>query len=151
MCGAVVGLVRPLDPILVFDRLLRVSAPRLVIEDLDVDGDRAVVGVLRPPDHLCEWVLAGHLPAFNTQLTKSFPKADVQVITKRDDFAELKESQVLQVCKSAIIINGSLHKVLKEKLDRRNASAHPSGIAITQLTAEEFIRDLVDNVVLKLT
>lgn len=103
-------------------------------------------------DHLCEFVLADakRLADFNTQLPKSFPKADIGSISKRDDFTELKESQVLQVCKSSNIISGSLHKVLKEKLDRRNVAAHPSGVTTSQPTAEEFIKDLIENVVLKL-
>ena len=101
-------------------------------------------------DHLCEFVLANHLAAFNTQLPRSFPRADISAIAKRDDFSELKESQVLQVCRSANITSGSLQKVLKEKLDRRNVAAHPSGVATSQLTAEEFIKDLIENVVLKL-
>lgn len=103
-------------------------------------------------DHLCEFVLAdaGRLAAFNTQLRKSYPKADIHIVSKRDDFTELKESQVLQVCKSSNIITGSLHKVLKQKLERRNIAAHPSGVKTSQPTAEEFIKDLVENVVLKL-
>ena len=99
--------------------------------------------------HLCNLVVARELPAFNKQLYATFPKEKL-VIVKLDDFQELKESQVLQVCRSAGIISVSLHKVMKEKLDRRNIAAHPSGIGVTQLTAEEFIRDLVENVVLKL-
>lgn len=100
--------------------------------------------------HLCNYILTQHLAAFNAQLPRSFPRAEISAIVKRDDFQELKESQVIHVCKSANIISGSLHKVLKEKLDRRNISAHPSGIAVSQLTAEEFIRNLIENVVLKL-
>lgn len=102
-------------------------------------------------DHLCEFVISTHLSDFNAQLPKSFPKADISVVAKKDDFQELKESQVLQVCKSAGIISGSLHKVLKEKLDRRNIAAHPSGIVVSLPTAEEFIKDLVENVVLKIS
>ncbi|MGB9485776.1 MAG: hypothetical protein WCD04_06665 [Terriglobia bacterium] len=104
-------------------------------------------------DHLCEFVLAdaARLADFNAQLPKSFPKADIRSVSKRDDFTELKESQVLQVCKSSNIISGSLHKVLKEKLDRRNIAAHPSGVTTSQPTAEEFVKDLIENVVLKLT
>lgn len=101
-------------------------------------------------DHLCNLVLRHHLAAFNQQLPKSYPKADVQSVARRDDFAELKESQVLQVCKSANIVSGNLHKVLKEKLDRRNLAAHASGVSVLQPTAEEYIRDLVENVMLKL-
>jgi hypothetical protein len=101
-------------------------------------------------DHLCEFVLTKYSKDFNTQLPKSFPKADIGAIGKKDDFQELKESQVLQVCKSANIISGSLHKILKEKLDRRNIAAHPSGVVVAQPTAEEFIKDLIENVVLEL-
>jgi hypothetical protein len=104
-------------------------------------------------DHLCEFVLAdaGRLADFNAQLPKSFPKADITSVSKRDDFTELEESQVLQVCKSSNIISGNLHKVLREKLDRRNIAAHPSSVTTSAPSAEEFIKDLIENVVLKLT
>ena len=101
-------------------------------------------------DHLCEFVLKTHLAPFNAQLPKSFPKAGISNVLKREDFAELKESQVLQICRSSLIISDSLHKILKEKLDRRNIAAHPSGVTIPETTAEEFIKDLVENVVFKL-
>lgn len=101
-------------------------------------------------DHLCEYVLSKHLADFNLQLPKTYPKADISVITKKDDFPELKESQVLQVCRSAGITTNDVHKILKEKLDKRNTAAHPSSVVIAPQTAEEYIIDLVTNVVLKL-
>ena len=101
-------------------------------------------------DHLCQIVLAKKLAEFNAQLPRTCPKAKIQVITSRDDLTDFKESEVLQVCRSAGIVTGNLDKVLKEKLNRRNIAAHPSGVQTTQLTAEEFIRDLVENVVLKI-
>jgi len=101
-------------------------------------------------DHLCQYTLSKHLSDFNAQLPKTCPKADISSVSKRDDFTELKESQVLQVCKSANIVTSSLHKVLKEKLDKRNIAAHPSGISMSRLTAEEYISDLTKNVLLKL-
>ncbi|WP_010586684.1 hypothetical protein [Schlesneria paludicola] len=101
-------------------------------------------------DHLCNLILNAHLAHFNSQLPKSYPKADIQAVAVRDDFECLKESQVLQVAKSANVISGSVHKIMKEKLDRRNIAAHPSGVIITQLTAEDFVVDLIQNVVLKL-
>lgn len=101
-------------------------------------------------DHLCGLIMSTHLVPFNSQLPKSFPKADITTISHRDDLMLLKESQVLQVAKSATIISPNVHKIMKEKLDRRNIAAHPSGVEISQLTAEDFIRDLVINVVLKL-
>lgn len=100
--------------------------------------------------HLCNVILTHHISSFNAQLPLSFPKADIRAVVIRDDFEALKESQVLQVAKSANIISGSVHKILKEKLDRRNIAAHPSNVVIRTETAEEFILDLVQNVVLKL-
>lgn len=101
-------------------------------------------------DHFFRWVFVNHLVAFNTQLPKSFPRAEIACVAKLDDFSELKESQVMQIARSAGIISASLHKVMKEKLDRRNVAAHPSAVSISQLTAEEFVKDLVDNVILVL-
>ena len=101
-------------------------------------------------DHLCNHVLNNRLSDFNTQLSKSYPKAKIGSLVSRDDFSELKEFEVLQVCKSANIVSGSLHKILDEKLKRRNIAAHPNKVTITQLQAEDFISDLVENVVVKL-
>jgi hypothetical protein len=102
-------------------------------------------------DHLCEYVLAMHLAAFNSQFPKTYPKADFSPVVTRDHFGVLKESQVLQVCKSAGIVSDSIHKIPQEKLNRRNIAAHPSGVHISEATAEEFIKDLVENVVMKFT
>ncbi len=63
---------------------------------------------------------------------------------------ELKESEVLQVCRSANIITNDLFKIFKEKLDKRNTAAHPSSVEIAPHTAEEYVIDLVTNAVLKL-
>ncbi|HEU6449490.1 MAG TPA: hypothetical protein VFV23_13740 [Verrucomicrobiae bacterium] len=101
-------------------------------------------------DHLCQFILNKHLVEFNAQLPKSYPKANILVVAKRDDFSELKESQILLVCKSANIISDGIYKILKEKLDRRNIAAHPSGVITAEPTAEEFIKDIIENVVLKL-
>lgn len=103
-------------------------------------------------DHLCEFVLAKHLAAFNAQLPKSFPKhSKITGVTKKEDFTEFfKESEVIQVCSSAGIITGNVNKILKEKLARRNIAAHPNSIVFTTLQAEEYISDLVNNIILVL-
>jgi hypothetical protein len=104
--------------------------------------------------HLCDHVLKKELTKFNTQWPlvyaghhKKAPKA----IARMEDFSdELKESEVVEICNSAGIISKDIHKILKGKLDRRNSAAHPSTVSISQLQAEEFIDDIVKNVVLKL-
>ena len=101
-------------------------------------------------DHLCNYVMKSHLTAFNTQLPIKYPKSRITAIATRDDFNELKEFEVIEVCKSARIISGNLQKILQEKLKRRNIAAHPSSEVILQFQAEDFITDLVNNVVLKL-
>jgi hypothetical protein len=102
-------------------------------------------------DHLCDYILAKHLSSFNMQLPKSYPKHRIKTINTKDDFEELKESEILQVCRSANITSSGIHKILTEKLGRRNMAAHPSNIVITPLQVEDFITDLINNVVLKLS
>ena len=99
--------------------------------------------------HLCTLIFDKHLANFNVQLPKTFSKPAIGAIGKLDDFQVFRESDVLQVAKSAGIITNSVHNVLKQKLDRRNGAAHPSGIKITAHTAEEYIQDLMENFVLK--
>jgi len=103
-------------------------------------------------DHLCAYLLGSlkRLGDFNIQLPKSFPKARIAAVNDRDGFMELKESEVLQVCRSANIITNDLFKIFKEKLDKRNTAAHPSSVEIAPHTAEEYVIDLVTNAVLKL-
>ena len=69
-----------------------------------------------------------------------------------DDFSvDLKESEVLEIAKAANAITNDIYKVLEPKLGRRNSAAHPSSVTIGPLQMEEFIDDLVTNVILKLT
>ncbi len=104
-------------------------------------------------DHLLEYVLSKHLSAFNARMLIRCPhlaKRGLTAIAARDDFAELKESEVLDICRSANIITADVYKILDGKLGRRNTAAHPNTIVITQPQAEDFISDLVNNVVLTL-
>jgi hypothetical protein len=103
-------------------------------------------------DHLCEWILAdqSRLASFNTQMQKTYAKRNYLPIVNRDSFEELKEFEVVQILASAGLVNGGIHTILKEKLDRRNKAAHATGITIFQNTAEEVIIDLIENVAVKL-
>ena len=102
--------------------------------------------------HLEDWVISKHLAAFNARIAARYPKKVGMVIASKDDFADnLKESEMVAICKSAGIISDNVNKILEEKLTRRNMAAHPSTVAVTQMQAEDFITDLINNVVLKLT
>lgn len=105
-------------------------------------------------DHLCHFVLNKHLAAFNTQWPLSYAhkhkNARIAAVATRDDFGELQESEVIQICRSAGIISNDVYKILNEKLGKRNTYAHPSSVTVTPHAAEEVIMDLVVNVVVKL-
>jgi hypothetical protein len=100
--------------------------------------------------HLCNWIYINSLADFNIQLPKSYPKADILAISSLDHFSILKEGQIIQVAKSANIISNDVYKILNDKLGKRNSAAHPSKVKITQYQAEEYITDLINNVVIKL-
>jgi hypothetical protein len=102
-------------------------------------------------DHLLNWVFANHLATFNASISRRYPRKAGIVVTAKDDFLELKESETIEVCAHAGIVNDNLAKVLREKLTRRNLAAHPSLVEIVQYQAEDVISDLVNNVILRLT
>jgi hypothetical protein len=100
-------------------------------------------------DHLCTHILTRKLSDFNAAMATRFPK-EKTVIASREDFHELKESQVLEVCRTAGITDKNVHGILEEKLKTRNRAAHASGNVFEQPQAENYILDLLNNAVLKL-
>ena len=103
-------------------------------------------------DHFCYWILAdaARVASFNATSPKRFPGMKYPAITNRDGFTEMKESHVIAIASSGDVITKNVARVLDEKLTRRNMAAHPSDVSTLQPTAEEVIRDLVENVVLRL-
>lgn len=101
-------------------------------------------------DYFVGWILvdANRLAEFNARLAKQTNPGVPQIKT-RDDFTHLKESLVISLARK--IISEGQYKVLDEKLAKRNAVAHPGGLVVNDVTAEEFIRDLIDNIMLKLS
>jgi hypothetical protein len=96
------------------------------------------------------YILNNKLPDFNAALAQNTDKSiKVKTITQRDDFAEIKESKFIELCRIAKIISNDVRKILDQKLDIRNSCAHPSGIKINKTKVIDFVEDLVDNVVLK--
>lgn len=96
--------------------------------------------------HLCDRIFASYLAAFNANRSKIHPK--LPEVVKRTDFQEYGERQVIDVCRTAGIVDKSVYKILQERLDRRNMAAHPSAVVFTSSQAEDLITDLVNNVLL---
>jgi hypothetical protein len=102
-------------------------------------------------DHVRRWILAdpARIVAFNSGLVAKYPKRQIQ-IASLNDMDELKEAEIIEVCRTANLLNKNVVDILREKLRRRNASAHPSSITVTQHQADDVISDLINNVVLTL-
>jgi hypothetical protein len=103
-------------------------------------------------DHVQNWLLAdpARLSRFNAAIAKRNSKKAALVVTQYDDFEDLKEREVIDICNIANLINSSVYKILVAKLDRRNMAAHPSSIIVVQAQADDVVTDLVNNVVLSL-
>ncbi len=103
--------------------------------------------------HLLDWILkeSTRLASFNSAIAKRNSKKAGLVVSKFDDFEDLKEREVIDICNNANLINASVYKILRDKLDKRNMAAHPSTVIVVQSQADDTITDLVNNVVLGLT
>jgi hypothetical protein len=104
--------------------------------------------------HLCDYVLTKKLTEFNSRWQLARPgdhRKRTIVIANMDDInQELKESVFIEICRDAGIVTKDVWKILDQKLGKRNSAAHPSTINIGQLQADDFIDDLVKNVVLRI-
>jgi hypothetical protein len=103
-------------------------------------------------DHLLNWILkdATRLTAFNARIIPVVgPKKGAGlVMVSREDFEELKESQVIDIIGPALP-SANIKSILSEQLNRRNIAAHPSLIEIVRAQADDTITTLVNNVVLR--
>jgi hypothetical protein len=102
--------------------------------------------------HLLKWILADptRVAEFNAAIPKRFPQRTNLSIACLDTFDELKEADIVEICRTAKLFSRNLVDILRDKLKRRNMSAHPSLVTITQHQADDAISDLVHNVVLRL-
>jgi hypothetical protein len=100
--------------------------------------------------HICCYVLASGLVAFNEALSKNTDKrVKVASVAKLDDFADIPEGKLIEFLRSSGIVTNDVRKILATKLDIRNSAAHPSTVSISEVKATDFIIDLIDNVVVK--
>jgi hypothetical protein len=102
--------------------------------------------------HLLHWILAnsGRLNNFNSAIPRRYPKKPPIVISNYDEFDELKESEVIEICGTAGLVNSNIIRILREKLGKRNTAAHPASVIVVQSQADDVVTDLVYNVVLAL-
>ena len=105
-------------------------------------------------DHLLHWILKdpARLASFNSKIAaKVGTKRSWITIAKREDFEDLKESEVINLCGIAgLFASDNTKRVLAIQLTKRNLAAHPSLLDIKQPQADDAVYDLVTNVVLTL-
>ncbi|QVE17029.1 hypothetical protein [Pseudomonas cichorii] len=100
--------------------------------------------------HLYDHITKNSLTEFNTALSKNTDKRiKITSIEKHDDFSEIPEGKFIELARSAGIISNDVRKILDNKLGTRNTYAHPSGVSISEVKVNDFIIDLVENVILK--
>jgi len=101
--------------------------------------------------HIESWIIGDpdKIKRFNISYEAKFLKRQERV-SDQDSFSEFKEFDVIETLAHAKLISKNVSELLKEKLKRRNAAAHPSLIEITQAQTDDIITDLVNNVVAKL-
>ena len=102
-------------------------------------------------DHLTHWILkdSARLKALNLALSKRFQK-NPPCVNSLQDIEDLREFDLVEACGTATLVSSNIVKVLKEKLTKRNMSAHPSAVIIIESQANDVITDLVNNVILTL-
>lgn len=96
--------------------------------------------------HICDKIFVAHAVPFEAQRAKVHK--NLPSLTKRTDFEDYGERQVIEICRGARIFDGTVCKILTERLNRRNSAAHPSSATFTVANAEDMITDLVNNVLL---
>ena len=97
-------------------------------------------------DTFRHWVFDGHLDKFNA-ISGTWKKA-VAVIDI-DDFESLTERVVIDTAKQAGIVKKEAHKTLVALLDKRNSVAHPTGKLVTPASADAYLEEIIDEVLLK--
>lgn len=122
------------------------------IECYEIGAKRASIVLvwLLTIHHLYNYISKNELVAFNDVLSKNNDKRiKITAIQKIDDFSEIPEGKFIEFMRSAKIISNDVRKILDTKLGIRNTYAHPSGVSISEVKTNDFIIDLVDNVVTK--
>jgi hypothetical protein len=101
-------------------------------------------------DHLCHHILNHRLTDFNAALSKvTNKKVKTAKVTTIDDFADIPENTFIEISRSAGVVSNDVRKILDAKLGIRNTCAHPSNVSIPSVKVQDFVLDLVQNVVLK--
>lgn len=122
------------------------------IRCFEVGATRATITMmwLLTVNHLYKYIFQKELSAFNGALTRQTDKKlQAMKVTDLEEFGEIGEKKFIELARSAGVISNDVRKMLDDKLGTRNSAAHPSAMKFSPRKAEEYIEDLIDNVILK--
>jgi hypothetical protein len=94
---------------------------------------------------LQNYIVTNELRAFNAAGRVRFG-SDYKAIKNMKTFARMKESDFLQLCEDAGVLDKTEKNQLAARLDLRNACGHPNNFVVEQLTAASHIEILLLNV-----
>lgn len=97
-------------------------------------------------DTFRHWLFDRHIVKFNA--ISSIWKKPV-TIADIEDFESLTERVVIDTAKQAGIIKREAHKTLVALLDKRNSIAHPTGKLVTPTSADAYLEEIIDEVLMK--
>lgn len=100
-------------------------------------------------DHLQDYIIKKNLIEFNRVLQQNGYYKNI-TISKKEDFEDIKDSDLIVVLRTLGWITGGQMKILEGKLNFRNSYAHPSTLILTESMTVSFVEDLMLNVVLKI-
>ena len=120
------------------------------INCFEIDARRAsmIMTWLLTMDTIFEYILNKKLNNFN-QAIQAHGKYKKIIISKKDDFNEIKEVDFIELLRVAKIITNDQRKILDQKLGTRNTSAHPNSIKIGKASTIAYIEDLIENIITK--
>lgn len=99
-------------------------------------------------EHFLNFVFTKKLPEFNAAL-KVQPDKKVKEVKSIEDFQDIREKKIIELCRTADIITNDVRKILDDCLGVRNSAAHPSDVKIGRSKVISVIEDLVSNVIKK--
>jgi hypothetical protein len=102
-------------------------------------------------DHVCETIVAKHLADFQAKWLAHFVNSKKKpTFTKREDFYEHGEKDVLYIAHAIKMTDKNVNGILEDSLRTRNLAAHASGVTFEAPQAEAYILNLINNAMLKL-
>jgi hypothetical protein len=86
------------------------------------------------------------LAAFNAAFARKFPKSKRPAVQVLEDFEEYRDSEILQVAEALNVISQATHKILRQHLDIRNNSGHPTDYRPELHRVKTFFEELINHV-----